>query len=554
MNAARLLTSAALLKLKTWEKALALFSVILFLISFYWYLTDFPLKNYLWTGLEDEESQSYVGQIFKKEGQVRRLKAGELEFKNVDQGNDLFNKDTLVTHEGSQATFLLQDGSQIELGANAMVRLSFVPEASITGIQRIAKVDVVSGQVTGRARKKKIVVRFGTKEVAITKNQAKIVKAPPPPTPAPKPLSPNAVAPPIEQELVVIETAPLPIEEVLPLPSPSPALTVNPSPAPSPSPSPSVQPITKIKSLTVLSPKDSSTLKIPPQSSIAEMPVTFRWKQIPNLVHLKLNLKGPQPSFFKEEIIIPTQKEAALILPLNFPGLYRWELTPAEPLTEFAPGIKNQFEFTIAPEFQGIEVLEPLITGEKRATNQIRNRVLKKFEALLRWSPFPDVKEYAIRFYKSEEATEPNSEKTTNKTEYLLLKEKIFSGMVYYEIHAQTSTGFHVFSKRSTFVFNFLPPALTSPANHYSFSIRQSTSGEELLLTWQKTNFTQEYEIEIANNSQMKKPLIQETQEDNFYLFTAPKHKTQQYWWRVKSLGKGYSSSFSEIRTFTVNP
>jgi hypothetical protein len=54
-----------------------------------------------------------------------------------------------------------------------------------------------------------------------------------------------------------------------------------------------------------------------------------------------------------------------------------------------------------------------------------------------------------------------------------------------------------------------------------------------ILFTWQKTNFTDTYEIAIAADSAFKTVLLTRKTAENFFVLTAPKVGT--YYWRVES-------------------
>ncbi len=70
------------------------------------------------------------------------------------------------------------------------------------------------------------------------------------------------------------------------------------------------------------------------------------------------------------------------------------------------------------------------------------------------------------------------------------------------------------------------------------------------LMTWEKTAITEEYELQVATNPGFSKPSIQLKQKQNFYLLQAP--KAGSYYWRVRSLGGGRESAWSENGHFSV--
>jgi hypothetical protein len=142
-------------------------------------------------------------------------------------------------------------------------------------------------------------------------------------------------------------------------------------------------------------------------------------------------------------------------------------------------------------------------------------------------------------------------EKTLKTPEYTFNKNKIFVGQFYYKISAKLKSGFVAVSKAQNFAYSFLAPAQVIPKHNAIFSNKSlQTSEGRVLMTWQKTNFTIGYELEICTDEKFTKPYLKKNLNENYFILAQP--KPGQYWWRVRSFSETLSSPMSPASAFTV--
>jgi hypothetical protein len=577
--------------LHKWEIVFLLFSSLLFIISFYCYVADVSFRKYFFKLNEDEERMP-IAKISDSVGEVRREESGGIEFKSIDKQATLFSQDTLVTGPASKAQIELKDGGKLELTANSMVKLDFETQFSFNGIARAASVQVITGTVTGilpeGAKASKIMIRSSRGEqVVVAKGEKKIsVKsaeaaplvpviqkiAPPPATlktfvePEPPPPSP-------------LQESPRP--EILAMPSQTPSsqgfAVVRPSTLPSPivslvaSPSPSPTKLRRPLAVALISPKDSAKVSIPAHSKELKLNEEFSWnlKNIPEKSEVKWTLyrlstsdagelrrekvteKSLTPRVPKE---VPNPKQDTVIKEVtshsfDAPGNYEWELRAEA--ADNQESAEARAKFTIEPEFIGIETLEPLVGGEISRSNRYMGKHLSNFDITFRWKPYPGAEKYRVWLAKSEKATKPLRESMVTDAQFSFNKDVVFNGLVYYRIFAVLPSGFTPRSETVPFSFTFLPPNPTQPVDQSVISDATLTN-RSVLFTWQKTNFTEEYEIEIATDSEFTNVAYKHKLTDNFLL--VPLKNLGTYWWRVRSYSKSLVSAASPPSQFKLTP
>ena len=77
-----------------------------------------------------------------------------------------------------------------------------------------------------------------------------------------------------------------------------------------------------------------------------------------------------------------------------------------------------------------------------------------------------------------------------------------------------------------------------------------ASEGNSILLTWQKTNFTDFYQIEIARDAGFSSIFKRVDLKENFYVLKSPPSGT--YYWRVRSSAKSAFSAPSEVYSLSV--
>lgn len=515
--------------MKRWEKGLILLSMIVFFGSFYLYVTDYPLHRYLF-GIEAEGVLEPVGKVQDKQGGVRRQVTGEAGFKSIDDGSVLYNSDTVVTSSDAKATLSFDDGSTLELEPNTMVRLRFVSSLELGGISRVPRVDVFAGAVKAQAVKRAIEIRSGGQVTRVDRASTQRMIAP-----KPKPI----VLAQVPAAVTLPRPVALPAPVTLPIPTPIP---------PSPSPLPPPRPVVIVKA-ELLSPANGTRLKLDKNPQVLAKTVKATWTVSPPDTRVQLTLwkkDSAQPqAVFKQVLSASPQGLGEVSQVIRAPGNYEWELRGAngEPISG---AHKTRALFAMEPEFEAIELLEPLVGGAPASSNQIQEKLLKNFDITLRWVARADVEQYVMKIKNSPKAKKAVLERTIKGTEYVFNKDQVYSGEIFYQVLAPLKSGFVAVSLEKPFAFTFLAPHQVSPVDGLVLTREQLVAeGNTVLFTWEKTNFTEFYEIEIAQDLEFKKRLLKEKRAENFYILKRPRGGT--YYWRVKSFAKNVLSPPSRV-------
>ncbi|WP_017851899.1 FecR family protein [Leptospira interrogans serovar Szwajizak] len=115
---------------------LLIFNIVLFTGVF---IYDYTRYGY-------QGSQKVIGTILYKSNTTRRKYDSEVVWKEIEVGNSVQNRDTIVTSEGSQAKIRLLDGSEIMIAENSMIFIDYLDnranlEISAGGLQITRKSD-----------------------------------------------------------------------------------------------------------------------------------------------------------------------------------------------------------------------------------------------------------------------------------------------------------------------------------------------------------------------------------------------------------------------------
>lgn len=522
-------------RFKVWEiLLLALFSAI-FMASLYVYVTDFPLIRKYVFGMQDSGSATEVGGLTTSSGRVRRQKAGQSEFQNIVQGAVLFNQDTIVTGPEVSAVITLKEGGKIELGPSTMVKLAFDAGLSLGGITRQANVQLVAGAVSGEAQGQNIVVTTTTgKKASIgeTKSSPVVEEAPAAPTNIELPFQAVPLA--MGGGSAAIPAVPVPVAtSAAPQPPPTVAKTI-------------------AVGVTDLMPAAGELLALPPKALVAEREVKLAWKTSTASARLELRVSfiesdGDKDEIFQQEVSAQGGVAQATAL-LKRPGDYEIEL--------FDPEVKEtvrRSRFRLRPDFEGIETLSPLVGGSEIQDNRIKDKLIKDFGGVtLRWKPFAGAKRYTVKIYREPQALKALLEREVDEAQYTFNKNKVYNGRIYYRVFSTLKSGFIASSKVDFFQFVFLPPQLVLPANGASLSSKPAATGApaSVLFTWQKTHFTEFYELEVSTDERFARTILTKKLRENFLAIPTPEVGT--YFWRVRALSQGASSQPSPPNTLIV--
>ena len=519
------------------ETFLIALMLLLFLLATALYITNIPILQYV-LGWQIDVKQERVGDIGTLSGNGRRESLGDGEFLTLKPSSALYNYDTVVTGPNSSATIKLDNGGKIELGPDTMVRLEFDSRLSLNGISRDANVNIIAGNVSGenngagalflKSRDGVVPLLLGSKK-SIQVAQAPLVKPP----------GLNAGN---ASSIDTLKTAPVaPIVAAVASPSPSPSM---------------VEAKVSPGSLLIVYPKSNEVLAVTPGNQRPDVPITFKWKinpaaQVKAVVRRLTGVKSEGDSIFSEDIESPGGKGSAKIV-AESPGNYEFEIRGSRDSGDGKEKAKNaKVRFSIAARFIGIETETPLVGGTETGSNQLSEKLINDFNITLRWKPYPEAKGYHVRLAKSANSPKAMLEKDVDDPEYSFNKDKVIAGRVYWTISAKLSNGFIPESKTQLFVFDFLPPTLMVPENNAQISRGDPRSNTNtILFTWRKTNFTESYDLEVAEDPKFTKTILNKRLKENFYILKNPVLGT--FWWRVKSNAKDYSSPSSPPFSFNV--
>lgn len=526
------------LKLKLWEKFLIVFALLLLSTSAVIYLSDFPIRNLLFS-LKDGEGTTQIGQLSAKEGSLKRQVSGEFEFKEINPKVILYNHDVLVTGDDGKATIQFDNGGVAQLGPKTMVRLDFLSDLQLSGINRYGQIKVVTGQVTAQAGKQKLVIASREKVTILRPNTSQVVKAE-----IPRPIKKSTPSP------IPLPSFPAAIPSSSPLPLPSPLITATPSPTIKP-----LYTAEQARKIKIISPVRGERLVVEKFSKTPEKKVYLSWTMTPSQGKSFVFVKRVDPDGTGEEVfkqmVTAQNGRATTTFTANQPGKYEWEITGVDGKPISTPQ-NTKSSFTVERTFEGLQPIAPLVGGRIADSNKLSGDLVTDFEITLRWDSYTGINNYTIWFGSSPTATKAILERQTTKPEFTFNKNKIFAGQLYYKVTAQHPNGFIVTTGVQKFIFNFLPPALVIPEDHAQFDpTTLKKEGNKILLTWQKTNFTIGYELEIGLDASFSKLFLRKPLKENYYVIANPKSGT--YWWRARSFTKELASPMSSSSSFTVN-
>lgn len=187
-----------------------------------------------------------------------------------------------------------------------------------------------------------------------------------------------------------------------------------------------------------------------------------------------------------------------------------------------------------------------------RVSNAFSSSGLKqKLTIRIAWKAYPDVRSYRVVFSQRPDLSRPFLERLVQKNEYILSKESLPALKVFYRIEAVLADGRIGKSAITPFVFDFSPPRLVAPPADFVIASQGADEGEgSVMMTWEKTNYTEAYRIEIARDPQFKKVIQRKELKENFVLMRRPSRG--EYYWRVRSLAPPVESDPAAVRHFTV--
>ena len=535
------------------EIFLIAFGSLLLVSSTYLYWTQFPLISLIFK-LENSQSNEIVGKLKLTQGQVRRKLAKDSAFNKLPVNENLFNYDTVVTGPESEATLEFEDGSEIQLGPRTMVKLEYERFLNFQGINRRTRVQLVSGRVKGKSKVKSanLILQSSSKKLIVSnKENEKILEV--------TPISLKEAKERAEQEISKLKVTEE--EDLTAKTSPSElAFETEKTQMPTKEIA-EVESIevekTKKKKVRIKKPDLMITLNgIKPNS---ELKPTIERGKVKSLTDYQLIANYPKVDYEIElrqgEKIIDQQKiqssgkRWSMKTPPLSPGSYSLVIEAKQ--KEFDKQKKIQLSFRVSKNILGIRLNDPLIAGQKTASNTYTGEIVEDFDISLSWDPIETIQSYQVFFFKTKSQPKASLIKKATSEKITFKPSKIFKGKLYYQVSGLTHKGFHVSSVRKAFRFDFLPPVLKFPKDQARLTLSEVKKDKgEVLFTWQKTNFTDYYELTVAKDPSFNKVIHSEKNPGNF---SAVKIESQgSYWWRVRSFGQGVYSPYTKPNTFVI--
>lgn len=244
-----------------------------------------------------------------------------------------------------------------------------------------------------------------------------------------------------------------------------------------------------------------------------------------------------------ESLVVPT-RAVAQVKPSKLQTFFAKPPEPVvvkeEPIVAPPPKVEEK---VVAKPPEPVKVFEPVKIdsflsmpgGTDLSDNKLRDRQMDKFFMLIKWNPVPKATDYKIQVFDGSQKL--LLEDRTIDPVYKLYENKVFNGDIFYQViafHGNRAIGKTLVQKKT---FSFLPPDLKMP-------LSGTVSKQPVTFTWTKTNFTEDYVLEIASDEGFSKKITKKIK-DNFHQVRLNPGK---YYWRVySSQGAVYSSPSKAI-------
>ena len=528
-------------RFKAWELLLLLLSLIFTSGSALLYVTGYPIRNIIF-GLQSDEIDRPIGKVSNAQGSLRRQLRKGTEFKTLPAEETLYNRDTVVTGPDSGATLEIEDGSVIQLGPSTMVRLVFAEDGALGGISRAPVLEVIQGDVTGKAAAAplRIKSKTGTREIA-KNTQEKIT--------APKPAPVLKVA--------KVSLPPMPTVATLP----PPAIPVAAPPAAPPvaaAPLPSAEPIKMVRQI-------ASQSELGPSAPTANVPIELAWTggASKEPVRVVITKNGNTTPLVDEKIDTPEDPKAGERTwkgSLNLAGGFQWRLLKEDDSAYTdAKGKPVGGSFMVKPEWKKIAPLKALVGGRESDTNDFEGGDLKRSPAItFRWKSslargaIPAGTLARVQIWDTASPEKPIFDQRVQGEKVEFSKDRLYLGKLIWNVSIPLAGGFVATTGPQEFQVKFNPPTMVVPedgAKILRSEINKSSDGS-VILTWKKTLFTERYEVEVSDDPAFGKVIWKARVSENYALFKTAKN--QVFYWRVRSTNSTGASGFSLVRKFTL--
>jgi hypothetical protein len=247
----------------------------------------------------------------------------------------------------------------------------------------------------------------------------------------------------------------------------------------------------------------------------------------------RLNLPAPKPVV---PAAAPVAVPAVAQAPVVPPSAPKVEVIPKAPPRKIA-------SIPASAPVGLLDVEPPKIAGLKDLNSNIyQGEDMRSFFVDLKWEEVAAASSYNLEFFLDSGLTKPWFHVETGNNYYKLTQ--MFSGSVYYQVTAKLKNRVLSKTKAQVLTFNYHGPDLKNPKTGTQLQASESF----YYFTWEKTNFTDKYVIEISKNPEFTK-IIKKEIETNFIQIPL---LSGTYYWRVSSKLGEVVSKPSKVNTLVI--
>lgn len=218
------------------------------------------------------------------------------------------------------------------------------------------------------------------------------------------------------------------------------------------------------------------------------------------------------------------------------PKVEQFQVVKPQPKKQLPPPLPNPMR-QVAMEPHKIAGLSTL------KDNTYQGEDLRNFFVDLKWEAYPEATGYVLNFYKDVNKSQLWFSTQTPENHYRLTQ--IFNGQVFYEVKAVKGSKQIGNSTVQNLNFNYKGPALKNPKTNSQLD----AESVNYFFTWEKTNFTDKYILEISKDPSFSQKAYRKTVEQNFVQIPLLKGT---YYWRVYSVQGEVTSSSSIVNTLFI--
>ena len=478
-------------------------------------------------GAKDSLAQSPVGEVLQPTKMVRKRGEDDSAFLVAKSRDPIFVGDRILTGKNSSTRISLKDGSVLDLGPDAMIRIEPIRTFGLGGIKKKLKITIENGAV-------KVKVKNTSTPITLASATGEVLKEIVPPTPAPTP-----------------------------------------TPAPSATPTP--------VAVAEASPSPGTSVPVPDATAT---PVALAEVEEPE-VELSFTLEAPKPTptptpvpMAVKPAIAPIETPAPIVMTKNdatpTPTASVPESTPVRVAAVEKPQAPAATPFATPTPLPGEMDDEPVVKEEKPllsrinlVMNTVKNLVVlnKAPKGLLSDNAELSEQSFKLRWKDGGISVNPpyqvwiqyQGEKKsfeTRETQYTWELPLEAKGEMEWWVEVALKNGGTIKSSKQTASWKLPTPTLASPTASFPVPPEYLKGpSHNLLLTWKDTRICTGYEVNVSRSSNFKDLDFTTGTKGHFVNF--PVKEPGQYYWRVACIYSDDFKLFSANRAFqvkTLNP